>query len=57
VVTKTDKLKRQESQTARRTIGSKLGIEDMLILTSAKNGQGMNELWGAIRRLLDERSA
>jgi GTP-binding protein len=47
-LTKTDKLNRQETERARRTIGAALGISDALILTSAKNGQGLKELWKAI---------
>ena len=54
VMTKTDKLNRQESQQAGQTIKSRLGIEDMPILTSAKNGQGIKELWGEIRKRLAE---
>jgi GTP-binding protein len=54
VMTKTDKLNRQEAQEAGQTIKSQLGIEDMPILTSAKNGQGINELWGEIRKRLAE---
>jgi GTP-binding protein len=54
VMTKTDKLNRQESQKAGQTIKSRLGIEDMPILTSAKNGQGIKELWGEIRKRLAE---
>ena len=51
-LTKTDKLNRQETQQSRQTIKSQLGIEDMPILTSAKDGQGINELWGEIRKRL-----
>jgi GTP-binding protein len=53
-MTKTDKLNRQEAQQARQTIKSQLGIEDTPILTSAKNGQGVKELWGEIRKRLAE---
>ncbi len=53
-MTKTDKLNRQEAQQARQTIKSQLGIEDTPILTSAKNGQGIKELWGEIRKRLAE---
>jgi GTP-binding protein len=51
-LTKSDKLNRQEAQQALRTINSQLGIEETPILTSAKNGQGINELWGEIRKQL-----
>ncbi len=53
-MTKTDKLNRQEAQQARQTIKAQLGIEDTPILTSAKNGQGVKELWGEIRKRLAE---
>jgi GTP-binding protein len=53
-LTKIDKLKRQELQQAQRTIKSKLGIEEAPVLTSAKDGQGINELWGEIRKQLAE---
>ncbi len=51
-LTKIDKLKRQELQQAQRTIKSKLGIEEAPVLTSAKDGQGINELWVEIRKQL-----
>lgn len=54
-LTKTDKLNRQETELARRNIVSMLGITDALVLTSAKSGQGMKELWGEIRRRLDDK--
>lgn len=54
VLTKTDKLNRQEAVLAKKTIGPQLADIDMLIPTSAKNGQGMNELWGEIRKRLTQ---
>jgi len=51
-MTKTDKLNRQEALQARQTIKAQLGIEDAPILTSAKDGQGVKELWGEIRKRL-----
>jgi len=51
-MTKTDKLNRQEAQQARQTIKAQLSIEDAPILTSAKDGQGVKELWGEIRKRL-----
>jgi GTP-binding protein len=51
-VTKADKLNRQEAERARRNIFSNLEITGPLILTSAKNGQGIKELWGAIGKRL-----
>ncbi len=53
-LTKTDKLNRQEARQAQRAIQSRLGIEEMPILTSARNGQGVNELWGEIRKRLNK---
>ena len=52
VMTKTDKLNRQEALQARQTIKAQLSIEDAPILTSAKDGQGVKELWGEIRKRL-----
>ncbi len=51
VLTKADKLKRQESERARRGILEHLKIADLL-LTSAKDGQGIKELWSAVNRWL-----
>ncbi len=51
-LTKTDKLNRQETERARRDVGSALGITDDLVLTSAKSGEGTKELWREIRRRL-----
>ena len=53
-MTKTDKLNRQEALQARQTIKAQLGIEDAPILTSAKDGQGVKELWGEIRKILTD---
>jgi len=47
VLTKSDKLNRQETDRAIRSIGAELGITT-LIMTSAKNGQGIKEVWGAL---------
>jgi GTP-binding protein len=52
VLTKSDKLKRQEIEKARRTISGGIGPADPLILTSAKSGLGMKELWGEIIKRL-----
>lgn len=54
VLTKIDKLNRQETEQARKSIGPLLGITTELVLTSAKSGQGIKELWGEIRRQLDK---
>jgi len=51
-LTKSDKLSRQESVKARQNIGAALGTADTLVLTSAKSGQGIKELWGEIIRKL-----
>jgi GTP-binding protein len=53
-LTKTDKLNRQESALARKSISAALGTADTLILTSTKNGQGIKELWGAIVDKMNE---
>ena len=47
-LTKADKLNRQEADRARRSIGAALGIDEALILTSAKTGHGIKELWAEI---------
>jgi GTP-binding protein len=47
-LTKIDKLNRQETDRARLSISNALEVDDDLILTSAKSGQGLKELWGAI---------
>jgi GTP-binding protein len=51
-LTKIDKLNRQETERARRSISAALGIADDLVLTSAKSGQGIKELWGVIVKKL-----
>jgi len=50
-LTKADKLSRQESERARRNIMERLELSDLL-LTSAKGGQGIKELWSEIGRRL-----
>lgn len=47
-LTKSDKLNRQEAGRAKRTISAELSISGPLLLTSAKSGHGMKELWGEI---------
>lgn len=51
-LTKIDKLNRQETERARRNMGAALGIAEALVLTSAKNGQGIKELWAEITKHL-----
>jgi GTP-binding protein len=51
-LTKSDKLNRQEIEKARRAISAGINVADPLIHTSAKNGQGMKELWGEIIKRL-----
>jgi len=53
-LTKIDKLNRQETDRARRTISAALGIADGLVLTSAKSGLGLKELWSAIVKKLKD---
>ena len=47
-LTKADKLNRGEAEKARQTISAGLDISGPLLLTSAKNGLGMKELWAEI---------
>ncbi len=51
-LTKADKLNRQELERARRDISALLEPTDPLLLTSAKGGQGVKELWGEIMKRL-----
>lgn len=52
VLTKSDKLNRQETEQARRAVGAELDLAEPLILTSSKSGLGMKELWGKINTML-----
>ena len=54
-LTKADKLNRQEAERARRNIFSRLGIMEPLLLTSAKNGQGIKDLWGEINKRIEDK--
>jgi GTP-binding protein len=47
-LTKTDKLNRQETANAARTVSAALDLSGPLLVTSAKSGAGMKELWGEI---------
>ena len=49
-LTKADKLNRQESELARRAVQQALDLPAPPLLTSAKSGQGMRELWAAINK-------
>jgi len=51
-LTKSDKLNRQETERARRTVSAELALAGPLLLTSAKSGLGMKELWGEIKTML-----
>jgi GTP-binding protein len=51
VLTKADKLSRQESEQARRNVMESLELSDLL-LTSARDGQGIKVLWSEIGRRL-----
>jgi len=53
-LTKIDKLNRQETDRARRSISAALEIADDLVMTSAKSGQGIKELWGVIVKKLKD---
>ena len=56
VMTKADKLKRQEADRARREIVASLDApaSEAPIQTSCRNGQGMDVLWRAIRMRIQE---
>jgi GTP-binding protein len=49
-LTKADKLNRQEAGRAQRDIHARLGITERLLLTSAKSGKGIKELWAEISK-------
>ena len=55
-LTKADKLNRGEAEKARQTIGAGLDISGPLLLTSAKNGLGMKELWSEIVKRISIRN-
>lgn len=52
-LTKADKLKRQETVLARRSLEQRLGLDAPLLLTSAKDGLGIRELMSEITRRLN----
>lgn len=52
VLTKTDKVKRQEMVNAQRLVAAVLEGDPVPILTSATSGLGMKELWSEIRRII-----
>lgn len=52
VLTKADKMKRQEAMKAQRIITAQLELALPPLLTSTKNGQGITELRAAISRIL-----
>lgn len=52
VLTKTDKLNRQDSDRARRLVQGALCLESPPLITSAKSGEGMKELWAEINKAL-----
>lgn len=52
VLTKSDKLNRQEADRTRRGILERLKITQPLLLTSSSTKQGIKELWAEINRLL-----
>ena len=52
ILTKTDKLKRQEMILAQREITAKLALNNPPILTSAKSGQGIQELKAELNKIL-----
>ena len=52
VLTKADKLNRREAESAQREIRARLGLAAPLLLTSAKAGLGIKELWVEIGKRL-----
>jgi GTP-binding protein len=54
-LTKSDKLNRQETERAKKAVSAELGLTGPLILTSAKSGLGMKELWGEIAKHLQKK--
>ncbi len=52
-LTKADKLNRREAERAQQEIHAHLGIEAPLLLTSAKAGLGIRELWTEIGKKLN----
>ncbi len=52
-LTKADKLNRQEAERAQREIHACLELGDPLLLTSAKTGLGIKELWAEIGKKLN----
>jgi GTP-binding protein len=54
VLTKADKLKRQEALMAQRETTAALGLAEPPILTSSKSGLGMKELWGELGKRLTQ---
>lgn len=52
VLTKADKVKRQEMVKAQRLVAAVLEGDAVPILTSATSGLGMKELWSEIKRIL-----
>ena len=51
-LTKSDKLNRQDTERARRAVSTALDLPGPLLVTSAKSGLGMKELWGEINNML-----
>lgn len=52
-LTKADKLNRREAERAQRDIHARMGMEAPLLLTSAKAGLGIKELWTEIGKKLN----
>ncbi len=51
-LTKSDKLNRQEMERAGRAVSAELDLSRPLLLTSAKSGLGMKELWEEINSVM-----
>ena len=54
MLTKADKVKRNEAAQARQSIAKKLGLDGPLLLTSVKTGQGIVELKAEIAKRLNQ---
>ncbi len=51
-LTKSDKLNRRDGEHARQQVIARLNISSPLVVTSAKSGQGIKELWTQINKRL-----
>jgi GTP-binding protein len=52
-ITKADKLSRGEMVLCKRSVGARLGAEVPVVMFSSVNGQGKNQLWKEIKKLIE----